>query len=166
VPAALFVPDRGRLRPTDLARGPWSPDALHGGPIAAVLARAVEACDTLVPMRVARLTVELLRPVPLAPLLVTARIVRAGKRVQLVEGSVIAGETEVARVTALQIRTAAVPVPEPAPLAPTPSDPLAAPELDAVTRLSQDGVGQAESLLFDPERAFGRAVQSPYVDAR
>jgi hypothetical protein len=38
--------------------------------------------------------------------------------------------------------------------------------LDAVTRLTQDGVGQAESLLFDPEGAFGRAVPSLYVDAR
>ena len=31
--------------PTDFARGPWDPNALHGGPVAALLARAVEKCE-------------------------------------------------------------------------------------------------------------------------
>jgi hypothetical protein len=35
-----------------------------------------------------------------------------------------------------------------------------------VSRLSQDGIGQAEILLFDQEGAFGRAVQSLYVGVR
>jgi hypothetical protein len=78
-------------------------------------------------MDVGRLTVELLRPVPLTPLLVTARIVRPGKRVQLVEAIVAAGETEVARATALRIRVAEVALP-PQPIVPvTPTDPMAAP---------------------------------------
>lgn len=127
MPAALFVADRDRLVPTELARGPWSADALHGGPVAAVLARAVERCNTLVPMQVCRLTVELTRPVPLTPLMVGARVVRDGKKVQLVEGLVTAGETEVSRVTALRIRTADVPVPSPAHFPQTPADPMATP---------------------------------------
>ena len=53
-----------RFVPSDFARGPWSPDALHGGPVAALIGRAVEACPSDEPMHVARLTVELLRPVP------------------------------------------------------------------------------------------------------
>ena len=32
---ARFVPDGPRLVPTDRARGPWTPDSLHGGPVAA-----------------------------------------------------------------------------------------------------------------------------------
>jgi hypothetical protein len=36
---ALFVPDGDALLPTDLARGPWNPAALHGGPTSALLAR-------------------------------------------------------------------------------------------------------------------------------
>ena len=64
---ALFRSDGARLVPADFARGPWAPDALHGGPVAALLARAVESCDAPEPVHVARFTVELLRPVPVAP---------------------------------------------------------------------------------------------------
>jgi hypothetical protein len=41
-PAALFVRERGGYRPTRLSGSPWSPDALHGGPAAALLAWAVD----------------------------------------------------------------------------------------------------------------------------
>src|SRR5947199_377466 len=61
---ALFVPEGERFLPTELCRGPWSPDAQHGGPPAALLARAVERLGGGDGMQVARLTVELLRPVP------------------------------------------------------------------------------------------------------
>ena len=71
--SALFVADGDALVPTDLARGPWDPNALHGGPTSALLARAIESCPTDgVAFEVARLTVELLRPVPVEPLLVEA----------------------------------------------------------------------------------------------
>jgi hypothetical protein len=42
LPQALFVVDGARFVPTVLCRGPWSADAQHGGPPAALLARAVE----------------------------------------------------------------------------------------------------------------------------
>lgn len=62
---ALFLADGDQFVPQDVARGPWDPTALHGGPTAALLARAVEGheADPAQPMRVARLTVDLLRPV-------------------------------------------------------------------------------------------------------
>ena len=48
--SALFVADGpDTWLPTDLARGPWDPNALHGGPSAALLARAVE--PLLAPLR-------------------------------------------------------------------------------------------------------------------
>jgi acyl-coenzyme A thioesterase PaaI-like protein len=110
---ALFVPiDDGRWQPTELARGPWSVDALHGGPVAALLAGALEQAGggELFP---ARLTVELLRPVPLAPLAVRAAVTRPGRKVQLVEGGLTTDDgTEVARATLLRIRRAAVDLPE------------------------------------------------------
>jgi hypothetical protein len=108
---ALFEPDGDRFVPTVLARGPWSPDALHGGPPAALLARCVERVEAGRDMLVARLTVELLRPVPVAPLAVESRMLRPGRKVQLVGASLHAGDVEVARVTALRIRTIALPVP-------------------------------------------------------
>lgn len=102
---ALFTFDGDRIVPTELSRGPWSPNALHGGPVAALLARAMERVDAPGPMHPARITLELLRPVPLAPLTVSARLQRPGKKVQLVEGSIHAGDVEVARATLLRIRT-------------------------------------------------------------
>ncbi|HYR96193.1 MAG TPA: acyl-CoA thioesterase domain-containing protein, partial [Candidatus Binatus sp.] len=85
MPDALFVPDGDRFVPTELCRGPWRPDAQHGGPPAALLARSVERAAGDDGMQTVRLTVELLRPVPLAPLAVVARIARPGRKVQLVE---------------------------------------------------------------------------------
>jgi hypothetical protein len=101
---ALFHPDGNRFVPSGFARGPWSPDALHGGPVAALVARAVEACPSDEPMHVARLTVELLRPVPLAPLAVTATVSRPGHKVQLVDVRVTAGDRDVVWGRALRIR--------------------------------------------------------------
>jgi hypothetical protein len=108
---ALFAPDGDRFVPTALARGPWSPDALHGGPPAALLARCVERVEDGHDMMVTRLTVELLRPIPLGPLAVQTRMLRPGRKVQIVGASLHAGDVEVARVTALRIRTIELPVP-------------------------------------------------------
>jgi hypothetical protein len=114
---AIFLPDGpDRFAPTELARGPWDPGALHGGAPAALLARAVELlpADGTQAMAVVRLTYELLRPVPLEPLAVRTRVVRPGKRVQLIEASLHAGGEEVARVLALRIRRDDVAPPAPA----------------------------------------------------
>src|SRR5207247_2937553 len=97
MPNALFERDGARFVPTELCRGPWSPDAQHGGSPAALLARAAERFEGGEEMQVARLTVELLRPVPLVPLTVAARWARPGRKVQIVEASLRAGDSEVAR---------------------------------------------------------------------
>ena len=113
---ALFVPDAADVfAPTDLCRGPWSPDAQHGGPPCALVARAVERVDAPVPMAVARLTFELLRPVPLAPLTVSTEVLRPGKKVQLVGASLrtVDGDVEVLRAVALRIRRDERALPEP-----------------------------------------------------
>ena len=111
---AIFHLDGKLVVPTELARGPWTPEAQHGGPPAALLGRAVERFAGGEAMVVARLTIELLRPVPIAPLLVETRLVRPGKKVQLVEASILVGETrtEVARAIGLRLRRAHVPLPE------------------------------------------------------
>jgi len=108
---ALFVREADRFVPTELARGPWSPDALHGGPVAALLAGLAERLPSAGPMHPARLTLELLRPVPLAPLHASARVLRPGRKVQLVEAALAHGATEVARATLLSIRRDDLPLP-------------------------------------------------------
>ena len=112
MPDALFVPNGDRFEPTELTRGPWSPDAQHGGPPAALLARALERFENDTGAFVARLTIELLRPVPLTPLAIRCRIPRPGRKVQIVEASLFSGDTEVARASGLRIRRADVVPPE------------------------------------------------------
>jgi len=109
---AVFVPDGDLLVPQPIARAGWYADALHGGPVAAGFARAVERIPAPVPMTVTRITVDLLRPVPTAPLAITMRVVREGRRIQIVEGEMETGGVVVARASAMRIRTADVPVPE------------------------------------------------------
>ena len=120
---AVFHPDGpGRFVPTELARGPWDPGAQHGGAPAALLVGALERVEAAGPMALVRLTYEFLRPVPMAPLEVRTRVLRPGRRVQLLEGSLHAGEDEVARVAALRIRREEVPAPA-APAPPAPAGP-------------------------------------------
>jgi hypothetical protein len=101
---AIFETDGDLLVPTWLAQGPWDPRHQHGGPPAAALVRAVERCDAPTEMRIARLTVDLVRAVPMAPLRVTAEVVRGGRRIQAVDARIEHDGTLVARATALRIR--------------------------------------------------------------
>jgi hypothetical protein len=123
--SSLFVRDASDpnlYQPTELTRGPWTPDAQHGGPPSALLAMALEAHDDdKAPRRpdgmddamfLARLNVELLKPVPLTPLVVSVGVERPGRKVQLLSASLSAGGKQVARATALRIRRALVEIPE------------------------------------------------------
>lgn len=109
-PGSLYVPDGDHWLPTQLSRGPWDPGALHGGAVAPLLTRELERLDAPVPMRLARLTVELLKPVPLEPLTLTSEILRNGAKVGLLEATLARADdaTVVARARGLRIRTAEV----------------------------------------------------------
>jgi Thioesterase-like superfamily len=129
---ALFsAVDEGRWLPADLSRGPWSADTLHGGPVAALLAREAELLGSraaAVPMHPARLTVELLRPTPLEPVEVRAEILRPGRKVQLVSAEMRASDgSSLARALLLQIRTEVVEVPALPTASPPPSPDHGAP---------------------------------------
>lgn len=102
---ALFHLDGDLLVPGDHSRGPWSPDALHGGPVAALVTRAAEACEADPAMQLCRMTLELLRPVPLAPLTVTSVMLRPGRKLQVVDVTVAAGADVLARGRAVRVRT-------------------------------------------------------------
>jgi hypothetical protein len=101
LPAALYerTPD-GRFAATELTRGPWSRDHQHAGPPAALLARAVEAEDR----QLARLSFDILGPVPIAPLSVETRVVRPGRRVEVVEATLSDDERPLMRMTAWRMR--------------------------------------------------------------
>ncbi|MDQ1446220.1 MAG: hypothetical protein QOI20_2684, partial [Acidimicrobiaceae bacterium] len=124
---ALFTTEGADVfMPGPRARGPWDANALHGGPVAALLTRLVEQLPADGPMQVARVTVELLRPAPVALLRATSSVLRPGRKLQLLGASLWAGETEVARAVAVRIRSLDLSIPtlpadaagEPAPALP------------------------------------------------
>src|SRR5690349_14474250 len=102
----MFVPEGdGIVVATMLTQGPWDPNSQYGGTPAALLTWAVEGVPTLVPMRIARITVDMHRRVPLGRLHVGAQIVREGKRLQVVVAVITDPDgIEVARATALRFR--------------------------------------------------------------
>ncbi|MBV9339000.1 MAG: thioesterase family protein [Solirubrobacterales bacterium] len=102
----VFEGSNGRFVATEFGRGPWDPRALHGGAPAALLVRAFEGLPGPEGLALARVTYEFLRPVPVGPLEVRADVVRPGRRVRLLEASVLADGVEVVRATALQVQMA------------------------------------------------------------
>ena len=104
LPTHCFTVDGDVVVPTALAGGPWSPDAMHGSPPAAILARYLERHDVGTATFPVRFTVELMRPVPLRPLQVRCETVRAGRKLQLLQGSLFDGDLEVCRAMLLRFR--------------------------------------------------------------
>jgi len=94
-----------RILPSELSGGPWNRKHQHGGPVAGLLTHALHHLETPIPMRLARITIEMLRAVPVRPLRVETRITRAGRRLQGCVAELVHEDTTVARATALRIRT-------------------------------------------------------------
>jgi len=112
VPDAFYEPDGDRYLATELTRGPWDPGAQHAGPPSALLARELERLPDAEQFQVGRVTCEILRSVPIGPVAVSARIVRPGRRVQLLEAELRdEGGEPLVRASAWRIRTAAVEIP-------------------------------------------------------
>jgi Thioesterase-like superfamily len=94
---AFYALDGDRVTSSDLTRGPWDPNSQHAGPPSALLARAIELCEPREGMRVGRVTVEILRPLPIEPLTLNAQVVRPGRSVELIEASIEGEAGELAR---------------------------------------------------------------------
>ncbi|MGE7390944.1 thioesterase family protein [Streptomyces sp. NPDC004126] len=103
----------GRFLATEATRGPWDPGSQHAGPPAALLGRAVEERPgARADMRIARITYEILRPVPIGELAVTTSVLRSGRGTEVVEAALApAGGAPVMLARALRIRVAEEPVP-------------------------------------------------------
>ncbi|SDC11206.1 thioesterase family protein [Actinokineospora iranica] len=120
---AFYEPlGEGRYASTRHTAGPWTADSQHMGPPTALLARELAALPAAAPSALARVTVEILGPVPVAELSVSAEVERPGRSVELARGEIRAGGRAVARASAWRIvtsDTSAVRTPDDvAPLAP------------------------------------------------
>ena len=132
-PSALYTPDGDSFVATELTRGPWNPDHQHAGPPAALLARAIESASGIAAGQTARLSYDILAPVPIGPMHVQTRVLRKGRRVELIEATLTgdADDRPLMRGTAWRMRvedTAAIATPDPPP---PPPDSARASGLDA-----------------------------------
>ena len=127
---------------TNATQSPWDKRLQHGSPPTALLAHEIAARHPRADMRVARVTADFLGPIPLSNVLVKTRVVRPGRRIELLEGVMESGGREVvsARVWRIAV-TATDGVP---PAATLPDDvPEIPPERPEPAWLRGWGYGQA-----------------------
>ena len=126
LPASAFVAAGGdSWRPSVLTRGPWHPEHQHAGPPIALVARQIErAAAPLGLTHVARLTANLLRPIPIEELQVAVQTDYAGRNVAHFSALLSCGGKEIARFTAIVQREAPLAVPQELPGHPLPRAPL------------------------------------------
>lgn len=110
-PQAYFTTvDGSWFTPTNLARGPWSPDACHGGPPTSLVVRALEQLD--IDHRLVRLTMDLRRPIPMAGFGVMTTVDRTGRMAATATARIVDGNEETcATATALLLTPEHVPTP-------------------------------------------------------
>ena len=135
--SAFYSLKGNRFVSSELTRGPWDPDAQHAGPPTALIARALERTPAVIAPEASwqfgRITFEILRPVPIAPLTVSTEVVRPGRSVELLAATLAGEDGEpLIRATAWRVVRAAVELPfglagEDAGSPAWPSSPLAPP---------------------------------------
>jgi Thioesterase-like superfamily len=144
-----------RFIPSEHARGPWDPDALHGGAPAALMTREFERVEPGSRLAIARLSFEFLKPIRFEPLELSTQIVREGRRVQELSAQLRAGSELICTASALRIQ----PVPEELPRnGPEPAEAMPGPEQGTVqsfalndsTAASLATTGMEMSWLNDP----------------
>jgi hypothetical protein len=141
---AFYERDGDAFVPSELTRGPWDPAAQHAGPPSALLGRAVERCEPRDGFVLARLTFEILRAVPVADVVVSARVARPGRSVELLEGELTVDSEPVMTARAWRVRATTAPDvdrDEPPPPRPEEASPLP-PEM------REFGYGHAVELRF------------------
>lgn len=155
---SLWTRDGARVVPSVFTRGPWDPGLLHGGAVGALLAEiGQEALDPV--FQPVRLTIDLMKPVPLQPMSIAAQVLRTGRRLQLIEVGLRFGDALVAQATLLALR----PVDFDAtglnpPLAPPPDGPDGVAPAWAFDADAESFVGGGQEFRFLPQTTLGAGV--------
>ena len=91
LPSAFFKQTgENTFEPSEATIGPWSPELQHGGPPSALLTHALRIYPSSVPLKITRVTIEILSAVPVKPCEIKVEVVRGGKRIELIRGEYIA----------------------------------------------------------------------------
>jgi hypothetical protein len=138
--SAFYVSEGGRFVSSELTRGPWDPAAQHAGPPAALIGRELERlpsglqgsgtpgreAEDVAGLVLGRITYEILRPVPIAPLRVEVEVVRPGRSVELLSATLLDDDGEpLIRASAWRLAEREVSIPAGLPRG---AEPVPAPE--------------------------------------
>ena len=148
--------DRGGdwFRPTGYCRGPWDVDACHAGPPTALMAGAVEGL--VGGLQLVRLTVEFMRPIPMAGFRVQAEVRRPGRQMTLTEAEIFDDDRIYARAYGMHLRVLDRPDVSTAPVRPPRLEdavPGPFPVLD--TAHGERAFGESTECRYDPEGSHG-----------
>ena len=159
--SAYALLDTGAYGSSILTRGPWHPAHQHAGPPIALVCRAIERAAVAHGLtHIARLTANLLRPVPISELSIDVLTDYVGRNAGHFSAWLLAGGKDVARFTALAQRENEVPIRDGLPGHPLPAAPLGPEDLpEAVFPFAGRHVGYAD--LVETRVAHGRFFQGP-----
>jgi len=105
LPEAYYLPlADDTFESTAATTSPWDPNAQHGGPPSALLARAVDATTDDPTFTIARLTVDMLGPIPQGVVRTEAEVTRPGRRVEMVTARLFANDALAVTATAWRVR--------------------------------------------------------------
>jgi acyl-CoA thioesterase len=103
MPEAFFTVDGDSYLPGVMTRGPWGA-SMGGQIVGGLLGWGIEQSGIDPDLQPARLTVDLLRPVLLEPVQIHTSVQREGRRIKLVDGTLVQNGKTVARASALFLR--------------------------------------------------------------
>lgn len=113
-PPCYYQRDGAVHLPTALARSPWDPKAIAGGPVSALLASGAEDAALDADFEIARFSVDIFGKVPHQPLTMATEVLRNGRQTKLHCVTLLADGRPVAQAHILRVRrleTPAFPVP-------------------------------------------------------
>jgi Thioesterase-like superfamily len=100
--AYFTTPDGLWFLGTHHARGPWNPHACHAGPPTALVVRALEGA--VEGQQLSRVTVDLLRPIPMGGFRIRAEVHRRGRSASTSEAEILDDDRVYARARGMHLR--------------------------------------------------------------
>lgn len=105
-PTAYYTADGDGFVPTSIAQGPWGA-TISGNVLGGLLGFVIDRDFGDPELQPARFTVDLFRPAALAPLTIRTELIRAGRRIKVVDAQAVQGDDVVARASVVLLRRGA-----------------------------------------------------------
>jgi hypothetical protein len=109
---AIYRVDGNNVDTSPEAAGPWDRRMQHGSAPASLVTWAAERIPSPAPMDIARVTIDLMRPVPVAPLTIETEVLREGRKIQLCAIRLFDGGVLAVAASVLKVRQQAQALPE------------------------------------------------------